>query len=164
MNPVAEVKTNPNPAPESDVEARTQCIKNNLQMMHAYFDALFTTDMNPMLELFDQDIEWLIVPTGDTIKGKDAIAKLAANHWAASPGRNKTLVNLFANEEYASLEYRTSGTLTNQADFPSIKFEPSGQKYDFLCCFVFHIRNGKINRVHEYSDMETVKRQIGGQR
>lgn len=79
MNPMAEVKTNPNSAPESDVEARTKCIKNNLQMMHAYFDALFTTDMNPMLELFDQDIEWLIVPTGDTIKGKDAIAKLAAH-------------------------------------------------------------------------------------
>ena len=77
-------------------------------------------------------------------------------------------MNLLANEEYGSLEYRTSGTLTNQADFPAVKFEPtgqkSGQKYDFLCCFVFHIRNVKINRVHEYSDMETVKRQIGGQR
>ena len=161
MNPVADVKTNPNPAPESDVEARTQCIKNNLQMMHAYFDALFTADMNPMLELFDQDIEWLIVPTGDTIKGKDAIAKLAANHWAASPGRIKTLVNLFANEEYASLEYRTSGTLTNPADFPSIKFEPTGKKYEFLCCFVFHIKNAKIDRVHEYFDIETLKRQLG---
>jgi ketosteroid isomerase-like protein len=117
--------------------------------------------MSPMLELFDQDIEWLIVPTGDTIKGKDEMAKLAANHWAASPGRIKTHVNLFANEEYGSLEYRTSGTLTNQADFPSVKFEPTGQKYDFLCCFVFHIRNGKIDRVHEYFDMETVKRQLG---
>ena len=73
-------------------------------------------------------------------------------------------MNLLANEEYGSLEYRPSCTLTNQADFPSVKFEPTGQKYDFLCCFVFHIRNGKINRVHEYSDMETVKRQIGGQR
>jgi ketosteroid isomerase-like protein len=117
--------------------------------------------MNPMLELFDQDVEWLIVPTGDTIKGKAEIAKLAANHWAASPGRIKTLVNLFANEEYASLEYRTSGTLTNQADFPSIKFEPTGKKYEFLCCFVFHIKNGKIDRVHEYFDIETVKRQLG---
>ena len=74
-------------------------------------------------------------------------------------------MNLLANEEYGSLEYRTSGTLTNQADFPAVKFEPtgqkSGQKYDFLCCFVFHIRNGKIDRVHEYFDMETVKRQLG---
>ena len=161
MNPVTEMKTNPNPAPESDREPSTQCIQDNLRMMHAYFDALFTKDMNPMLELFDQDIEWLIVPTGDTIKGKDQIAKLAANHWAASPGRIKTLVNLFANEEYASLEYRTSGTLTNQADFPSIKFEPTGKKYDFLCCFVFHIKNGKIDRVHEYFDLETLKRQLG---
>jgi len=66
-----------------------QRIQDNLQMMHVYFDALFSKDMNPMLELFDQDIEWLIVPTGDTIKGKEEIAKLAANHWAASPGRIK---------------------------------------------------------------------------
>jgi steroid delta-isomerase-like uncharacterized protein len=161
MNPVTEMKKNTNLASESDLDARTQCVKANLQMMHAYFDALFTKDMSPMFELFDQDIEWLIVPTGDTIKGKDEIAKLAANHWAASPGRIKTLVNLFANEEYGSLEYRTSGTLTNQADFPSVKFEPTGQKYDFLCCFVFHIRNGKIDRVHEYFDMETIKRQLG---
>ena len=161
MNPMTEMKANPNPAPESDRDLNTQCVKDNLRMMHAYFDALFTKDMNPMLELFDQDIEWLIVPTGDTIKGKDQIAKLAANHWAASPGRIKTLVNLFANEEYASLEYRTSGTLTNQADFPSIKFEPTGKKYDFLCCFVFHIKNGKIDRVHEYFDLETLNRQLG---
>jgi ketosteroid isomerase-like protein len=161
MNPLTDVKTNPNPGPESNLKARMQRIEDNLQMMHAYFDMLFTKDLNPMLDMFDQDIEWLIVPTGDTIKGKDEIVKLAANYWAASPGRVKTLVNLFASEEYASLEYRTAGMLTNQADFPSIKFEPTGKRYDFLCSFVFHIKNGKIDRVHEYFDMETVKRQLG---
>jgi ketosteroid isomerase-like protein len=66
-------------------------------------------------------------------------------------------VNLFANEEYASLEYRTAGTMTNQADFPSITIQPTGKRYDFLCCFVFHIKNGKIDHVHEYFDMETAK-------
>jgi ketosteroid isomerase-like protein len=70
-------------------------------------------------------------------------------------------VNLFASQEYASLEYRTAGTLTDQADFPSIEFEPTGKKYEFQCSFVFHIANGKIDRVHEYFDMETVKRQLG---
>lgn len=70
-------------------------------------------------------------------------------------------MNLFANEEYASLEYRTAGTMTNQADFPSITIQPTGKRYDFLCCFVFHIKNGKIDHVHEYFDMETAKRQLG---
>jgi ketosteroid isomerase-like protein len=155
------MKTNLNPVPESNGHARMQRIQDNLQMMQTYFDALFGKNLKPILDMLDENIEWLIVPTGDTLKGKDEIARLAPNHWAASPDRIKTLVNLFANEEYASLEYRTSGTLTNQADFPSIKFEPTGKKYEFLCCFVFHIKNGKIDRVHEYFDMETVKRQLG---
>jgi ketosteroid isomerase-like protein len=155
------MKTNPDPVPESNGQARMQRIQDNLQMMQTYFDALFGKNLKPILDMLDESIEWLIVPTGDTLKGKDEIARLAPNHWAASPDRIKTLVNLFANEEYASLEYRTSGTLTNQADFPSIKFEPTGKKYEFLCCFVFHIKNGKIDRVHEYFDMETVRRQLG---
>jgi hypothetical protein len=70
-------------------------------------------------------------------------------------------VNVFAGEEFACLEYRTSGTLTIQADFPSISFQPTGKHYGFLCCFVFHIANGKIDRVHEYFDLETIKRQLG---
>jgi hypothetical protein len=47
MNPVADMKTNPNSVPESDLAARTQCTQDNLRMIHSYFDALFTKDMNP---------------------------------------------------------------------------------------------------------------------
>ena len=146
---------------ETDLQARMQRIEDNLQMMHTYFDALFGKDLTPILEMIDENIEWLIVPTGDTLKGKEQIRRLAPNHWAASPDRIKTLVNVFASEDFACLEYRTAGTLSNQADFPSISFQPTGKHYEFLCCFVFHIANGKIDRVHEYFDLETVKRQLG---
>jgi ketosteroid isomerase-like protein len=146
---------------ETDLQARMQRIEDNLQMMHTYFDALFGKDLTPILEMIDENIEWLIVPTGDTLKGKEQIRRLAPNHWAASPDRIKTLVNVFASEDFACLEYRTAGTLSNQADFPSISFQPTGKHYEFLCCFVFHIANGKIDRVHEYFDLETIKRQLG---
>jgi ketosteroid isomerase-like protein len=149
-----------NPTSETALRTRMQRIEDNLQMMHTYFDALFGKDLTPILEMIDDNIEWLIVSTGDTLKGKEQIAKLAPNHWAASPDRLKTLVNVFASEEFACLEYRTAGTLSNQADFPSISFQPTGKHYEFLCCFVFHIANGKIDRVHEYFDLETVKRQL----
>jgi ketosteroid isomerase-like protein len=149
-----------NPTSETALRTRMQRIEDNVQMMHTYFDALFGKDLTPILEMIDDNIEWLIVSTGDTLKGKEQIAKLAPNHWAASPDRLKTLVNVFASEEFACLEYRTAGTLSNQADFPSISFQPTGKHYEFLCCFVFHIANGKIDRVHEYFDLETVKRQL----
>jgi ketosteroid isomerase-like protein len=152
-----------NPMSETDLQTRMQRIEDNLQMMHTYFDALFGKDLTPILEMIDDHIEWLIVPTGDTLKGKEQIAKLAPNHWAASPDRTKTLINLFASEAFACLEYRTAGTLSSQADFPSISFEPTGKHYEFLCCFVFHIANGKIDRVHEYFDLETIKRQLGSE-
>ncbi len=75
---------------------RMQRIQDNVQMMHTYFEALFSKDLSVILDMIDDNIEWVIVSTGDTLKGKEQIAKLAPNHWAASPNRVKTLVNVFA--------------------------------------------------------------------
>jgi hypothetical protein len=85
MNPVTEMKTNPNPAPESDCVPSTQCIQDNLRMMHAYFDALFTKvhtkDLHMELtNMFTGDeqmcIEYLhrgIMPERSTITGSPAV-------------------------------------------------------------------------------------------
>ena len=59
------------------------------------------------------------------------------------------------------MEYTSGGTLTGEVDFRSIKIPPSGLKYEIQCCFVFHFRNGKVDRVHEYFDMDTVRRLTG---
>jgi hypothetical protein len=156
-----------NPTSETALRTRMQRIEDNVHRgltqgckHHRYEATTYGARSSPPRVLDPILIEWLIVPTGDALKGKEQIAKLAPNHWAASPDRLKTLVNVFASEEFACLEYRTAGTLSNQADFPSISFQPTGKHYEFLCCFVFHIANGKIDRVHEYFDLETVKRQL----
>jgi len=145
----------------TDLQERETLIQANMSTMKTYFDLLFSKNLDKLLELIDPNIEWLIVPTGDIIKGQDEFVKLARNHWAASPNRIKKLLNLFANEEYASLEYITGGTLTGDANFGSIKIVATGAKYELQCCFVFHFTNGKIDRVREYFDMETVKRITG---
>ena len=48
----------------------------------------------------------------DVISGKASLAELAANHWGASPDRTKQLLNLFATEDYACMEYTSGGTFT----------------------------------------------------
>ena len=146
---------------QEGLESRGRSVQNNLALMRRYFDLLFTKDLDSMLELIDDDIEWLVVPTGDVIRGKASLAEGAKNHWGASPDRTKKLVNLFAVEDYACMEYTSGGTLTGVVDFGSIRIPPSGLKYEIQCGFVFHFKNSKIDRVHEYFDMDTVKRITG---
>ena len=49
------MKTNPTSA--TDRRVRMQRIKDNLQLMHTYFDALFGKDLTPILEMIDDHIE-----------------------------------------------------------------------------------------------------------
>jgi hypothetical protein len=63
---------------------RERVVQDNLALMRRYFDLLYTKDLDALLELVDDDIEWLVVPTGDVIRGKASLAELAANHWGAS--------------------------------------------------------------------------------
>ena len=146
---------------KDNLEPRERAVQHNLDLMRRYFDLLYSKDLDAMLELVDDDIEWLVVPTGDVISGKTSLAALAENHWGASPDRTKKLLNLFATEDYACMEYTSGGSLTGEVDFRSIKIPPSGRTYEIQCCFVFHFKNGKIDRVHEYFDMDTVKRVTG---
>ncbi len=136
--------------------------QENMNTMHKYFDLLWGKDLESLLALFADDIEYFIVATGTTIKGKDQFRAGAQNHWSASPDRVKKMVNLFATNDFACLEYTSGGTLMGQADFGDLKIKPTGRKYEIQCCFVFHFRpDGLIDRVREYFDMGTVQRQIG---
>ena len=133
----------------------------NLETMKTYFGLLFGMEMEPLLDLFADDVHWVIVPTGTTITGKGELRAGAQNHWAASPDRVKKLVNLFATDESAALEYMTSGTLTRQAEIGDTVFRPTGKRYELQCCFIFHFRtDGRIDRVREYFDLGTVARQV----
>jgi steroid delta-isomerase-like uncharacterized protein len=144
-----------------DQNVQGSVIQDHLTLMRRYFDLLHTKNLDSVLGLVDDDIEWLIVPTGDVIRGKAEFAELATNHWSASPDRTKKLLNLFAAEDYACMEYISGGTLTGEVDFGSLAIPPSGRAYQIQCCFVFHFKDHKIDRVHEYFDMDTVKRITG---
>jgi steroid delta-isomerase-like uncharacterized protein len=143
---------------KDNLAPRKRSVQHNLALMHRYFDLLFSKDIDAMLELIDDHIEWLVVPTGTVISGKQMLAAGAKQHWGATPDRVKKLVNLFADENYACMEYVTEGTLTGRVDFGSVAIPPTGLRYELQVCFVFHLKDGKIDRVREYFDMETVRR------
>jgi hypothetical protein len=67
---------------QEDLASRRRSVQDSLALMRRYFDLLVIKDMDAMLELID-DIEWLVVPTGDVIRGKASLAVGAENHWGA---------------------------------------------------------------------------------
>ncbi|HYA52423.1 MAG TPA: nuclear transport factor 2 family protein, partial [Streptosporangiaceae bacterium] len=90
---------------KENLELRERSVQDNLALMRRYFDLLFSKDLDSMLELIDDHIEWLVVPTGTVMSGKEMFAAGAKQHWGATPDRVKKLVNLFADENYACMEY-----------------------------------------------------------
>ena len=134
-------------------------VERNVKTMHTYFDLLFSKNMDDLLNLFADDIDWFVVPTNTTVHGKGQFRTMAENHWSASPDRVKRMLNLFADDEYACLEYVTSGTLKGDVDFSTAKVGATGRTYELQCCFVFHFNGqGLIDKVREYFDMATVQR------
>jgi ketosteroid isomerase-like protein len=148
-------KATPKPKTKN-LRERESRIQDNMSNLQTYFDLLFSKNLDKLLDLIHPNIEWLVVPTGDMIKGQEEFIKLSKNHWAASPNRMKKLINLFANEEYGSLEYISGGTLTVDTNFGSIKIAATGSLYELRGCFVLHFTDGRIDQVREYFDMESV--------
>jgi ketosteroid isomerase-like protein len=64
-------------------ESRKRGAAQNLALMRRYFALLYTKELHAVLDLVDDDIEWVIIPTGDIIRGKADFAKLAESHWGA---------------------------------------------------------------------------------
>jgi len=54
-------------ASKQTVEPRARSVQDNLARMHRYFDLLYSKDMDAMLELIDDDIEWLAVTVFRTL-------------------------------------------------------------------------------------------------
>lgn len=54
--------------------------QDNLETMRIYFDLLFGKEMQPLLDMFADDVNWFIVATGTTINGKEELKAGAQNH------------------------------------------------------------------------------------
>lgn len=71
---------------------------DNLRTMRRYFDLLFGKEMQPLLDMFADDVNWFIVVTGTKINGKEEL----------KAGAQKSLDRLTGSSEEAgeSVRYR----------------------------------------------------------
>jgi ketosteroid isomerase-like protein len=126
------------------------------------FTAAFTTDdIETWRSLLDADGEWVIVATGETFRGLDQMAQLAARSVAARKhggGLGIKPTNVFTNADGTKLcwEYVHTGVVTDQWPSTSSHKPAPGTKFELPIMLMCEIRQGKLFKVREYFDLLTL--------
>jgi len=122
------------------------------------FEGFSTPDVNTFIDGMDEQVAWVLVPTGETIRGKQEIGKSFPKTWEMISSRKIALVNMFATEDWACLEYIASGTIAQHPPRYPASLSLVGKTFEMPACLVFHLSNGKIDLIREYFDLSATQR------
>ena len=128
----------------------------NKALVEKAFEAMAEADPGPFIELFDDDMVWII--TGQNrfsgrFEGKDSINRdLAGPLFAlfATPYRNRA-ERIIADED-GNVAVLAKGEVKTT----------SGHDYNNDYCFVLRMRGGKIVELREYMDSALAERALAG--
>ena len=116
------------------------------------FTAAFTTDdIETWRSLLDSEGEWVIVATGETFRGLDQMAQLAARSVAARThggGLGIKPTNVFTNSDGTKLcwEYLHTGVVTDKWPSTSSQKPAPGTKFTLPIMLVCEIRQANCSR------------------
>jgi len=152
----------------------TTVTKANKEPTRTAFRTLFESgkanDFETMASTIADDCEWVMMPNMQKFKGKAACVELCKKGKLASD-KTPDIMTDFATSEWGVFEYMNNGTITKElahlgALDPSFKLGADesalvGKTYSVAVCFVYRLNSqGKIQQLHEYLDMEGLKKQL----
>jgi len=158
---------NTTPVPQSDPKANK---KEARTIFRTLFESGKANDFETMANTIADDCEWTMMPNMQKFKGKAAIAELCKKGKLASD-KTPDIMTDFATSEWGVFEYMNNGTITKELVHlgsldPSFKLTADdsaivGKTYSVAVCFVYRLNSqGKIQQLHEYLDMEGLKKQF----
>ena len=114
------------------------------------------------------DVEWILMPNNQIIKGKEeAISWLKAG---AAGQKELVAISNLATKEWGVFEFWEIGTFTEDVaaffkqqgwPFPEDPISLVGRQHKVAKCFVYHLNvEGKIDVVREYLDASSVMAQL----
>jgi hypothetical protein len=158
------------PEPETQIEKEPKDSPNPTLFYSKLFVPLFKKDFKTVAEALDENCEWKVMPNMQLFKGKKECLELLTHGLNAS---NETFEIVFnaCTPECGALECINHGVITNDLSILAMN-DPDfilaenltqiiGKEYHVAVCFVYHTNaEGKIYLVHEYFDLENLKKQL----
>ena len=123
---------------------------------------LFNEDkFDDVLELVSEDVETVLVPFGQTFRGRDGFVQFMQGFKGAFPDLRIAVTNQVATEDNVVNEFTARGTHTGPLQTPAGAIPPTGRTVDFVVCEVWMMKNGQLTALHNYQDAAAIMRQIG---
>jgi len=133
------------------------------QLVAEFTDAMTTDDVETVVHLFNDDptVEWVMMATGESFQGRDAIRQLAQRSKAARSHTDELGIKptcVFTNAEGTQLcwEYVHDGIVTDNWPSSSAHRPAPGTKFELPIVLVCDVRDGKLQKLREYFDLNTL--------
>jgi steroid delta-isomerase-like uncharacterized protein len=135
--------------------------QDTIRIVRDLFDAINAHQLDKAAALIEDNAKWMDVATGDTFTGPQGFRELSQSWWDAFPDNTIEITNVFAEGDFACVEYNGRGTFTGALNWPSIKAQATGRQLNLPFCDVYRISKGKIVSAREYHDLTTMLKQLG---
>lgn len=124
--------------------------QNNVGLVRMAYDAFGRGDINALLSLLDESIEWITpgpsdLPTAGTRRGRQAVGEFF-----------KTLNETFEITNFQAQEFVAQGDRVIVLGTDTARLKATGKTSDFQWVHAFAVRNGKIVQFSEYGDMSPI--------
>ncbi len=113
------------------------------------------------LDLADDAIEVVLVPFGQTFRGKDGFLAFMQNFKTAFPGLTIDVQNQVVSGEQVVNEITAHGTHEGPFQTPAGTIAPTRRAVTFTACEVWQTHGGKVACLHNYQDAAGVMQQLG---
>jgi steroid delta-isomerase-like uncharacterized protein len=114
------------------------------------------------VELATEDVEVVLIPFGQTFRGREGFRQFMAGFKQAFPDLTLAVTNQVATDDQVVSECRWTGTHAGPLVSPAGEIPPTGKAVSgAVFCEVWQIQDGKVAVLRNYQDVSTWLRQLG---
>lgn len=136
--------------------------QENAALARKLYNAFNKHDLEACLALATEDIEVVLVPFGQTFKGKAGFREFMEGFARAFPDLTITVTNQLATEDHVVSECSWRGTHSGPLMSPQGEIPATGKTVEgAVFCEVWGIKNGKVASLRNYQDVSSWLRQLG---
>jgi len=137
-------------------------VERNIEVVRRFGQALTNRDWAAFDDLVAEDCEWIDVPSGRTMRGRDELIAGCKSFTTAFPDFSVDSVTLIGQGDVVANEWSARGT--HPAPLPRPDggdYEPTGRSFARSGVGIVELRDYRIVRYRDYFDRQMMTEQLG---